>query len=301
MPNFSSTAGSAVRTSTFNTEKPQFKTFKEFNRTDKEKIASVIESNAKEFILSPIVEGYVFASSRALDYGDITGSIDSRALWEHAVNKNADYFDTTVIHEEHPERKMPRYMTFKNAGMYKDHQSKNVENSIGFIFDAYDVKEAYEDMHITLLFGIDKTKAPRIARDLETYPTKVPTSMGCSITGASCTVCGEPRCDHLKYMRGGRINGKKVAEFLHGVEFFEDSVVSTPACHTAYVLDALVDIVPGRLLKIASESDDMMITAQIMKSIYESIRQASTLDEKSRLSDNLDRLLIKLEGLAEIN
>lgn len=282
------------------TTKQQFKEFKEFTRQDKEKIASVVETKSKEFLISPLVDSFVYASSRALDYGDYYGTDDARAMWAGAVNRNGDYFDTTVIHEIIPERKIARWETFKKCGVYTDHNSKCAENSIGVILDAWDVRDNYEDQHITLLLGIDKTKAPRIARSLETNPECTATSMGCTILGSFCTACGEPDCAHLKYMRNGVVSGKKVAEFLQGAEFFEDSVVSTPACHTAYVIDALTSIIPGRLLKIASQSNDSMVTLQIMKSIYDSIKTASTNVEKNRLSENFDKLLAKLDGLAEV-
>lgn len=281
--------------------KQVFKEFKEFSRQDKEKIASVVESKAKEFLISPMVDSFVYASNRAVDYGDYYGVDDSRAIWHSAVNRNADYFDTTTMHEIIPERKIARWETFRNCGVFMDHQSKCAENSIGVILDAFDVRDSYEDQHITLLIGIDKTKAPRIARSLETHPTSVASSMGCTISASQCTICGEPSCDHLKYLRNGVVNGKKVAEFLLGYEFFEDSIVSTPACHTAYVIDAIHEIIPGRLLKIASQSDEGTTTLQIMKSIYDSIKTASTIQEKNRLSDNLDRLILKLETLAENN
>jgi hypothetical protein len=278
-----------------NTER-RFKEFKEFNYKDKERIASIVESNHKEFILAPTVESYIYFSSRALDYGDIYGANGGGSNFEHAINKNSDYFDQSIIEEMHPTRKIARFETFRGCGVYTDHNSKSIENSIGFLFDVYNVKNNLNDLHITLLGGVDKTKAPRIAKSLEDYPDKVPTSMGCSITDSICTVCGKSSCDHLKFMRGGRVGGTKVAEMLLGVEFFEDSIVSVPACSTAYVLDAVSKIIPGRLLKVASATDSNIITAQIMTSIYESIKTAKTLQEKSRLSDSLDRLILKLES-----
>jgi hypothetical protein len=275
--------------------------FKEFSNSDKEKIAHVVESQSNEMLLSPVVTDFVYASSRALDYGDRFGSIDGRALWEHAINKNHDYFDVLVLNEEHPNLKLPRYMTFKTARMHLDHDSKNAANSIGLVFDVYDVKDNYEDMHLALLFGIDKQKAPKIARELMTHPDRVPTSMGCNITGVVCTACLEPGCDHLKYMKGGRVGGKKVAEYLLGPEFFEDSIVTVPACHTAYVIDAISDIVPGRLLKIAAMSDETTITAQIIMGIRESIKSAKDHSAKIRLANQLDIYIDRLTTLMEQN
>ena len=279
------------------------KNYKEFTSHDRDKIASITETQAKEFLLSPIISDYVYVSSRALDAGDMTGRIDKFCRWEEKINRNADYFDVDQLLEEHPLKKIPRFSTFNRCGVYTNHNSKDVQNSIGYIFDSYLVTADPSDIHVTLLMGIDRQKAPRIARDLEVNPTAVASSMGCSIESGRCTACGESGCQHLRFMRNGRVNGKKVAEYLLGVEFFEDSIVTTPACHTAYVLDSLVNIIPGRILKIASaanKDDPIMVTAQIMKSIHESIKTSSTHEDKVRLSDNLDRLMLKLTALAEV-
>ena len=186
--------------------KQVFANYKEFTSNDKDRCASVIESGAKESILSPILDSYIFASSIALQCGDRFGTLDPQAHFEHAINKNCDYFDTTIIHEVIPDRNIQRYETFRTARMFTNHNSKDVENAIGFVLDVYDCNSEYDDMHLNLLFGIDKTKAPRIARDLETMHQKVSTSMGCSISGSRCTVCDQPNCQHIKYMRGGPIS-----------------------------------------------------------------------------------------------
>lgn len=286
-----------MRNVQLNNDKYQMKEFKEFSKRDQEKIASVVEANHGECLLSPVVTDFVYFTSRALDYGDMHGVVDKRALWEHAINKNHDYFDVSMLNEEHPITKLPRYMTFRTANMFMDHNSKNRENSIGYVFDVFDIRDSYEDMHLTLLSGIDRLKAPKIARDLETLPTRVATSMGCNVTGIVCTACLEPGCDHLKYMKGGRVGGKKVAEYLLGAEFFEDSIVTVPACHTAYVIDAVSHLMPGRKLKVASLTDDTIITAQIITNIQDSVKNAKTHEEKVRLADQLDQLIIKLDTL----
>jgi len=281
----------------------RLKDFKEFDRHAKEKIAYAIESSDDDLILSRMVDGYVYGTTRALDFGDYFGGVNKSAKWEHAVNRNSDYFDISEMEELNPEKKIPRYMSFRTAAMYKDHQSQSLANSIGLIFDSFIIKDKYEDMHITTLFGIDKQKDPTIARLLQNYPERVPVSMGCSIKYSMCTVCGHEvksnndTCDHLRYSRGGRRDGKKVAEYLKGVDFYELSVVNTPACPTAYVIDAISEIIPGRLLKVASELDEGMAIAQVMSSVHRMIKTAKTVDEKRKLSIDLDRLYHKLEQL----
>ena len=275
--------------------------FKELSNKDKEIIASSIDSRTNDMILSKIVEDYVYGTTRALDYGDYFNTQKKGGTWEHAINRNNDYFDITELTSIEPYLNIPRYLTFRTAGMYKNHESDKVENSIGLVFDAVLIDHDPNDMHVTTLFGIDKKKAPRIARDLETHGNRVAVSMGCNIAFATCTACGKDIrdekdiCSCLAYNRGSRKNGKKVAEFLRKPSFFELSVVNVPAAVKAYVIDVLKNIVPGRLLKIASEDGLAYNNLQIMASVYDMIRQAQTQQEKIRLANKLDELIVGLE------
>jgi hypothetical protein len=295
-----------VNSRTFYSYRP--KDFKEFNKKDKERIAHIVETVDDDMLLAPIVEDYIYGTNRALDVGDYFGKLNKSALWEHAVNRNSDYFDHTEmidVIKDANNNEIERYLTFRSAAMYRDHQSSSLENAIGLIFDSYYIQEPYDDMHVTLLFGIDKSKSPSIARSLLKYPKRVGTSMGCKISHSICCVCGKEIkvkndvCDHIKYSRGRRTNGKLAAELLRGVEFYEDSVVTNPAAPKSLVIDVIADLaqlVPGRLLKIASEE---VFDNEILRTMY-NIRTAITLaktpQEKIRLKNNFDRIIAKLEA-----
>jgi hypothetical protein len=277
-------------------------TFKELTKRDKEVIAHSIESRNEDMILSRVVEDYTYGTTRALDYGDFHNTQKQGGLWEHAVNRNDDYFDVTELTAHDPVINLPRYLTFRTAGMYKNHESDRVENAVGLVFDAVLIDKVAKDMHVTTLFGVDKHKAPQIARDLDKYPERVAVSMGCNIKFATCTSCGkdirDPKdiCACLAYNRGGRRNGKKVAEFLREPSFFELSFVNVPAAVTAYVIDVLRAIVPGRLLKIASGEGGVSYNQlQVMASVYDMIKTANTPQDKQRLSSTLDKLIHDLE------
>jgi len=278
-----------------------YKQFKEFSKKDKDKIAEIIETKRGTHWLSPIVEDYIYGTTRALDFGDFYGKY-GKGIWESKVNKNADYFDRTELEEIHPEKGIPRYQTFRTAALYKDHQSQSFENSIGLLFDSMMMTKDYEDGHVVCLYGLDSKKAPSIARTLQKYPTRVPVSMGCSIKYSIATCCGKKivkesdMCSHLTYQRGGRYNGRRVAELLKGVDFYELSVVSSPACNTAYVIDAVSDILPGRLLKVANTEEGQEVI-YLMNTIYRMIKDASTISEKKRLSNQFDQLIYRLENL----
>lgn len=280
-----------------------YRLFTEFDKKEKDKIAEIIELNNKEFYIAPTVDNYIYATTRAFDFGDYHGTLNKKASWEWAVNKNSDLFNYDEIMAEHPKRKIARYLTFRTAGIFLNHQSNNPEAAIGLAFDATLVMEPYEDMHTVLLFGVDKMKSPGVARTLQTYPTRVGTSMGCSIKSSICTICEKEIlkdsevCSCLKHHRGSRIKGRKVAELLRDMEFYEQSVVVSPACDTAYVIDAISDILPGRILKVASEDSQGGPVISIMNTIYNSIREATTVQDKKRLNNQLDYFLNKLECL----
>jgi len=281
--------------------KQVYSSFKELTEKHRDIIASSIESRNDDMILSPIVEDYIYGTTRALDYGDFFNTMKKGGWWEHAVNRNEDYFDITEIHDVDPSLNLPRYLTFRTAGMYKNHESDRIENSIGLVFDAVTIEKEPKDMHVTTLFGIDKKKAPQISRDLKNYPERVAVSMGCNIAYAVCTCCDKKvvqendLCSCLAHHRGKRKNGKKVAEFLKKPSFFELSVVNVPAAVTAYVIEVLTDIVPGRLLKIASNEGTSFSTLEVMSNVYTMIKSSNSREEKIRLGRKLDKLIHELE------
>lgn len=281
------------------------------NKT-KDKIAEIIETKSKEHWLAPTVDNYVYGTTRALDFGDYWGTLgkkfgNNKKDWEWAINKNADLFNFDEISET-DSKGSPRYLSFRNAAMHVNHNSHDPQLAIGLVFDATLITEKYGDTHAVILFGVDKMKAATIARTLETYPTRVFTSMGCSIKSSLCTICNKQImkdsdfCDCLKYHRGSRLEGKKVAELLQRMSFYEQSIVTTPACSNASVLDAVSEIIPGRILKVASEElgEDIDPIIRIMASIQQSIKIASTVQEKKALAHRLDALIHKLEGMLNV-
>jgi len=284
----------------------------ELTDATKEKVAEIIEKNHKEHWLAPTLEGFVYGTTRALDFGDYWGTMGKKVFkngksdWEWAINRNADLFNYDEIMES-DDKGNPRYLTFRNAAMHVNHNSHDPQLSIGLVFDATPIMDKYGDTNIVILFGIDRMKSVNIARTLETYPTRLYTSMGCSIKSSMCTACGKQIlkdadfCDCLRYHRGMRVKGRKAAELLKKMAFYEQSIVTTPACPNAGVLDAVSDLVPGRILKVASEmGEEANLVLRIMGNIHQSIRVASSESEKKRLAHQLDALIHKLETMLEV-
>jgi hypothetical protein len=284
----------------------------ELTKDTKEKIAELIEIKHKEHWLAPTIHGFVYGTTRALDFGDYWGTMgknifkNGQSDWEWAVNRNADLFNYDEI-MDYDEKGNPRYLTFRNAAMHVNHNSHDPQLAIGLIFDATPVMDKYGDTNIVILFGIDRMKSANIARTLETYPTRLYTSMGCSIKSSMCTVCSKQIkkdadfCECLRHHRGNRIKGRKVAELLQKMAFYEQSIVTTPACPNAGVLDAVSEMIPGRILKVASElGEDANLVLRIMANIHQSIKSASSVQEKKRLANQLDALINKLENMISV-
>ena len=283
----------------------------ELTKATKEKVAEIIETNHKEHWLAPTIHGFVYGTTRALDFGDYWGTMgkeifkNGQSDWEWAVNKNADLFNYNEI-MEHDEKGNPRYLTFRSASMHVNHNSHDPQLAIGLVFDATPIMDKYGDTNIVILFGIDRMKSSTIARTLETYPTRLYTSMGCSIKSSMCTVCGKQIlkdadfCECLKHHRGNRIKGRRAAELLQKMAFYEQSIVTTPACSNAAVLDAISEMIPGRILKVASEmSEEENFVLRIMANIHQSIKSANSVQEKKRLANQLDALIHKLETMID--
>ena len=268
-----------------------FKEFKEFGKTEKEKIAASLETRYAETLLSPIVENYVYGTTIALSFGDKHGQLDKKSLYEHAINKNADYFDYKELMEEYePEagKKLARYESYKSALVYKNHESNDVNNSIGFVLDSVLVTEPYDDMRAVILFNVDKLRAPAIARMLQTYPTKVATSMGTKISHSECLVCGQKvykeadLCDHLKNHKLEYINGVQCCEVLRNCVFAEISCVVSPADPVALLKNILADTSHnGKIRKVACSSEVILI-----ENIYKKVMNGK-ISEKIELLNGL--------------
>jgi len=281
----------------------------EFTKGTKDKIAEIIETKYKEHWLAPTMHGFVYGTTRALDFGDYWGTMGKNIFknglsdFEWAINRNADLFNYDEI-MDHDEKGDPRYLSFRKAAMHVNHNSHDPQLAIGLVFDATPIMDKYGDTNIVILFGIDKMKSANIARTLETYHDRLYTSMGCSIKSSMCTVCEKQIlkdsdfCDCLRNHRGNRIKGRRVAELLQKMAFYEQSIVTTPACSNAKVLDAISEIIPGRILKVASElGEDENLVLRIMANIHQSIKTAGSLQEKKRLANQLDALIQKLETM----
>ena len=269
------------------------------------KYSEVVKEKSSSYILASNIEDFVFATARAVDVGDYFGVLGEKS-WEHCVNANGDYFDYSEVSEMHPIKKIPRYKTFANRGFYRNHQSDKIENSIGFVFDSVLNVIDPKTIIISCLIGVDKQKAPDVARTLTTYPEKQGVSMGCTIEYSLCTNCGHntidgSKCDCLSRYHNRRYpkTNVLVAELVKGVDFFELSGVTNPAFAFSYVLDVVKDWVPGKILKVASQNSNnnkLMNAIHLFGYIRKRLSSADK-SEKVYLNVKLDEIIEELKSM----
>lgn len=186
------------------------------------------------------------------------------------ANKNADYF---------PERSLELYhKTFETAGVFKHHQNKDPEKSLGKVCFAH----YNPNMHrVELLLEVHKDKAPDIINRIE-QNEKVAVSMGCKVPWDKCTICAKKAskadeyCDHIKKEKN-RIydDGRKVAMVNEMPRFFDISFVTIPADRGGYMMKKVAEVQEAELS--AKLGEDWLREAQLKES-----------DIDKRLGSNLD-------------
>jgi hypothetical protein len=277
----------------------------ELKSSNRKLFADKLEQHAKKHILARHLDDYVFATARAVDVGDYFGVLNpNKKAWEHCVNANGDYFDYTEMVDTHPRKNIPRYKTFADRGFYRDHKSDKIENAIGFVFDSVLNTLDSGETIISCLIGVDKMKAPDVARTLTTYPEKQGVSMGCTITHSICTNCGHntedmTKCECLTRYHNRRHPRTKVlvAEMVKGVDFFELSGVTNPAFAFSYVLDVVKDWIPGKILRVANSNPnnkDLLSLVHLFGYINKKLSTAS-FEDKLYLNAKLDSIINELE------
>ena len=196
------------------------------------------------------------------------------ALKTGRPNQNGDLFELEEIERIDEHSGVPVYKTFVGKGVYANHASDKIENSFGWIIDSEIVRPKNDAPHIRLIVAVDRVKNPDAARGLETGRLSS-FSMGCSISHSICTHCGkkiidtkpEHLCDCLRYHRGQKLDGKYCAERLCGVVFHEISIVCQPADASARLIQVLADDESGRMLKVAS-IDDVVVLNMVKAKIF---------------------------------
>ena len=113
-------------------------------------------------------------------------------------------------------------------------------------------------------------------------------SVGCSVAGRSCSICGQEHCEH----QGGKRYGGKLCFFTlkEPTDAYEWSFVAVPAQRKAGVIKSFVYEPGGDLKRALSAHPDCL-------------RQLEALEKEARLGrsymENLRKELVRLAGLTE--
>lgn len=170
-------------------------------------------------------------------------------------NNNTDYFEEAEL--------VKSYNTFMDAKVFKNHENKEVEKSIGDVLTS----EWDDTMKAAMLvIRVDKKIAPTITRGILTgVITDV--SMGCKVGHVVCSICGakavsrKDYCEHLRnpdLRKKIQADGKKVYEINRDFRFHDISIVTKGADSTAKafkVIDGAKGIKEDPIQKAASSED----------------------------------------------
>lgn len=250
---------------------------------------------AKIVTIAPKESDFVYIRNRAVSAGNVIENkngadlvpidefykfFEKYAKLCRGANDNGDFFS----HEE----LINTYKTFIGKPVFVDHNNENVENARGIILDA-----VYNDKwkFVELLKAIDKKAFPELARGIEAgYMDS--TSMGCRCGYSLCSICGNKAvaeddfCDHILHYKGMMFNGLPVFEDNRMIEFFESSLVGTPADPECKVLE-----------KVASKN--ILPKTNVIKQNSNNSKDNKFVNEMNqRFSNNrINTLANKLENL----
>lgn len=242
------------------------------------KLASHVSPEIKAFIENNIKSDprYIYTLVSALGAGEIWGP-----------NINGDYFREKDI--------IKSYKTFEEFGnVFAHHKNKDPEVAIGKVMFAHWNPRMHR---VELILQTDRTKAPRIADDIEAGKLW-DVSMGCRVAFDICSICGNKAhtraeyCVHLKnHMNKILPDGRQVYAINPNPTFFDISYVYVGADRTAKTLmkvahklskqSDIVKDIPGILL-----SNDAAHMAALLAEEFSLFRNFEE-DIPPRVLDNL--------------
>lgn len=243
--------------------RPNFNILKQSGSLIVNKETQGLMKTAKLVTVVPKSDEFLYIRNRAVSAGNVIDQPSGIAQlipmddfmkqferYAHQVrgaNDNGDFFS----HEE----LLKSYKTFIGKAVFVDHDNENVEKARGIILDAvYNPNGKF----VELLKAIDKKAYPELARAIEmSYVTS--TSMGCRCGYSLCSICHnkslteEDFCEHVKKYKGSTFNGLPVWEYNYDINFFESSLVGSPADTQCCILERVASRLANSNNKIIDE------------------------------------------------
>jgi len=229
-------------------------------------------------------ENFLYFWARAISAGETSGP-----------NGNGDYFPLAEL--------IKSYKTFIGRGLFLNHDSKDVEKSVGKVIDSQIVVDPEtKEVWIECLCKVDKKLYPDICRKIETGVIDS-VSMGCSCGSAVCSICNkeahavEEFCDHLRYglLTKFNVDGKESLCYSinKDINFVELSLVATPADSKAKIRDLIAKL---KLNRISNSKSEVNMEIQSGKTEDKEIKIKTTKEEQDSSKDpSLEKMQDNLE------
>jgi len=153
-------------------------------------------------------------------------------------NRNGVAFPLQSLVEWNMDLHCQAYEGWKYCPMFEEHQSDDINTSVGVIADVTMRKlkgYANDKLWIVLILAaIDRSKNTPLVRDYESGKVNT-VSMGAMVDYWTCGYCGAPegKCDHIdpnpNRVSFYELNGRLVYKNVWGVAPYETSIVRDPA------------------------------------------------------------------------
>jgi hypothetical protein len=212
----------------------------------------------------------------------------------YGANINGDYFEEKQLNPSQEDLvggDLYGYRTYETAGIYRHHQNKDQDKSMGMVGLAVYNKTM---RRVEIILVIDRDKARDLGHqklidelDAGGHPA---VSMGCRVKYDVCSICGNKSktrndyCIHTKNMMNQVLpDGRKVFVYNPRPKFFDISFVLIPADRTGYTMLKVASIYN------ATPSADLAVMYNLRD---KSLTQAMHIKvaEKQKLSKMIKRL-----------
>lgn len=163
------------------------------------------------------------------------------------------------------------HASFINTGFFKDHVNYDKKLAYGINLDARYHPDDFIETISAIGKKLQKDSGEMVENILANKWNQV--SMGANINYSICSICGnkaydvEHYCDCIKYAKGSKIDGKDVGEINYGLDFFEQSCITTEAADKdAHVVEVFTKEDLKAMTAAKSTIMDMIRTPHIKES-----------------------------------
>lgn len=217
-----------------------------------------------------------------------------RAITANTPNGNGDLFEEEELRKS--------YKTFIGVGLFMDHNSESVDQSIGKVIWAELIKPKDDNAYVQCYCVINKKLAPDMAERVQSGLANT-VSMGCMVGEAVCGIdgCGNVAhnqnelCKHMDPHGGVKgkkgENGELVFEYNRMLQFTELSLVTVPADPTAHIFEVYAALKAKRI-------SGAMARAEIHRIISETVEDRTREQVQKYVQEAVPRILEKLESIS---